>query len=241
MEKTKENTLEVTMTENIQEECASPSVQDGTAAQTVSVAESQEKRKSIQRRYSAVDYVAIGLCLAAMVADRFVGDGWAFWVLSAVAVAAFLLPPAVQKVRQRATFDLAAVVRILKAAGLEPRIAVDEVRWISNGKENIVRIYEGGLLQLLREYPVSGGKVEINERAAMYTMREVCSVKVGIRREGDDQGSLIFSSESLCPSGRLFKQVFPEYVQALDIAEMRQGVHFSEVAEAAPTRKRIGF
>ncbi len=76
----------------------------------------------------------------------------------------------------------------------------------------------------------------------MSTMKEICSIKVGVRRDGEDEGCLIFSAESLCPTGKLFKRVFADYVQALDIAEERQGVHLQEVLDEKRSRRtKIGF
>ena len=67
-------------------------------------------------------------------------------------------------------------------------------------------------------------------------------MKVGIRRDGDDMGAMVFMAESFCPSAKVFREVFSGYMQALDVAEQRQGDNLKEALtrEDKPQRK-IGF
>jgi hypothetical protein len=79
-------------------------------------------------------------------------------------------------------------------------------------------------------------------RAAAATTREICSVKVGVRRDSDETGSLVFSAESFCPSAKVFRQVFSGYMQALDVAEQRQGDNLKEILNRNDKpRRKIGF
>ena len=140
------------------------------------------------------------------------------------------------------TFNLNSVVKTLKEAGCEPVVVGDTVRWTSNGKENIVRVFDGCLLQVCREYAlIKKGNLDMNAKAAVTTTNQIRSVKVGVRRENEDNGCLFFSAESLCPSSKVFKQVYAVYLQALDLAEERQGVNLKEVATAPEPRRKIGF
>jgi hypothetical protein len=98
------------------------------------------------------------------------------------------------------TFNLNSVAKTLKEAGYEPVVADDTVRWMSNGKENIVRVYDGCLLQVCREYSlIKKGNLDMNAKAAVTTTNQIRSVKVGVRRENEENGCLVFSAESLCP------------------------------------------
>ena len=148
----------------------------------------------------------------------------------------------VRKLYDMKTFNLNSVVKALKEAGHEPVVVNDTVRWTSNGKENIVRVFDGCLLQVCREYSlIKKGNLDMNAKAAVTTTNQIRSVKVGVRRENEDNGCLVFSAESLCPSSKVFKQVYSVYLQALDLAEERQGANLKEIVTAPEPRRKIGF
>lgn len=195
------------------------------------------------RHYGVIDIVILSICSFALIANHFIQNPIFKWSVTFLALISIVVPVAVKKVKDNNEFTLAKALKVLSDAGLKPRVVNGEIRWNSAGKENIVRVYEGGLLQLAREYPIGRkGAIDSNERAAISTMNEICSIKVGVRREGEDEGSLIFSAESLCPTEKLFKLVYAEYVQALDIAEERQGIHLQEViGEKKAKKRRIGY
>ena len=152
------------------------------------------------------------------------------------------LPLLVRKIYDMKTFNLNSVAKTLKEAGYEPVVVDDTVRWTSNGKENIVRVYDGCLLQVCREYSlIKKGNLDMNAKAAITTTNQIRSVKVGVRRENEDNGCLFFSAESLCPSCKVFKQVYSVYLQALDLAEERQGANLKDIATAPEPRRKIGF
>lgn len=203
------------------------------------------KRLCFQLRYyNTVDVLIAATCIILLTVDRMLSNRLTGWIFFGVAIAAMVAPIAIQKVKSRFALNPAYAMRVIRKAGGSP-VMVDEneIHWMFNGKDNIIRLYQGGLLQLAREYHL-GKKVAMDnhEKAAIDTMREICSIKVGVRREGTEDGFLIFSAESLCMSGRQFRQVFSNYIRALDLAEERQRVHLQEAAnQPVLQRRRIGF
>ena len=112
-----------------------------------------------------------------------------------------------------------------------------------DGKETKIKVHNGAMIQLSREYQISTKtNLDMYVRAAAATTREVCSVKVGIRRDGDDMGAMVFMAESFCPSTKVFREVFLGYMQALDVAEQRQGDNLKEICNRDDKpRRKIGF
>lgn len=184
--------------------------------------------------------MACAICLLTVV--QFFSHPIIRWVSIIAGILSIALPLLVRKLYDMKTFNLNSVVKALKEAGHEPVVVNDTVRWTSNGKENIVRVFDGCLLQVCREYSlIKKGNLDMNAKAAVTTTNQIRSVKVGVRRENEDNGCLVFSAESLCPSSKVFKQVYSVYLQALDLAEERQGANLKEIVTAPEPRRKIGF
>lgn len=199
--------------------------------------------KTILNYGGKTDFMLMASSIVCLIVCQFLPWSFVRWLAIAAGAMSVTLPLVVKALYRSRRFSLELVVETLKAAGLEPSVADGAVHWCSNGKRNIIRVYNGGLLQVSREYPLEKKiNLDLNAKAALATTSEVCSVKVGVRWENEDKGCLVFASESLCPSGKVFKQVYSVYLQALDAAEQRQGANLREIAarEEKPRRK-IGF
>ena len=215
------------------------------APQQESVERTQEKEaeKTILNYGGKTDFILMAGSIICLISCQFLPWSFVNWMAIATGLMAVLLPLVARALYRSRTFSLQLAVDTLKDAGLNPTVVDDAVHWCSNGKKNIIRVYNGSVLQVSREYPLEKKiNLDMNAKAALATTSEICSVKVGVRWENEDKGSLVFASESLCPSGRVFKQVYSVYLQALDAAEQRQGENLREVAtrEDRPKRK-IGF
>ena len=215
------------------------------APQQENVERTQEKEaeKTILNYGGKTDFILMAGSIICLICCQFLPWSFVNWMAIASGLMAVLLPLVARALYRSRTFSLQLAVDTLKDAGLNPTVVDDAVHWCSNGKKNIIRVYNGSVLQLSREYPLEKKiNVDMNAKAALATTSEICSVKVGVRWENEDKGCLVFASESLCPSGRVFKQVYSVYLQALDAAEQRQGENLREVAnkEDKPKR-RIGF
>lgn len=215
------------------------------APQQESVERTQEKEaeKTILNYGGKTDFILMAGSIICLICCQFLPWSFVNWMAIASGLMAVLLPLVARALYRSRTFSLQLAVDTLKDAGLNPTVVDDAVHWCSNGKKNIIRVYNGSVLQVSREYPLEKKiNLDMNAKAALATTSEICSVKVGVRWENEDKGCLVFASESLCPSGRVFKQVYSVYLQALDAAEQRQGENLREVAtrEDRPKRK-IGF
>ena len=215
------------------------------APQQESVERTQEKEaeKTILNYGGKTDFILMAGSIICLICCQFLPWSFVNWMAIASGLMAVLLPLVARDLYRSRTFSLQLAVDTLKDAGLNPTVVDDAVHWCSNGKKNIIRVYNGSVLQVSREYPLEKKiNLDMNAKAALATTSEICSVKVGVRWENEDKGCLVFASESLCPSGRVFKQVYSVYLQALDAAEQRQGENLREVAtrEDRPKRK-IGF
>lgn len=215
------------------------------APQQENVERTQEKEaeKTILNYGGKTDFILMAGSIICLICCQFLPWSFVNWMAIASGLMAVLLPLVARALYRSRTFSLQLAVDTLKDAGLNPTIVDDAVHWCSNGKKNIIRVYNGSVLQVSREYPLEKKiNLDMNAKAALATTSEICSVKVGVRWENEDKGCLVFASESLCPSGRVFKQVYSVYLQALDAAEQRQGENLREVAtrEDRPKRK-IGF
>lgn len=189
------------------------------------------------------DFMIMASAIVCLIVCQFLPWSFVSWFAIAAGIVAVTLPLVARTVYRNRSFSLELAMEALKEAGLQPIVTDGAIRWCSNGKENIIRVYNGGLLQVSREYPLEKKiNLDMNAKAALATTSEVCSVKVGVRRENEEKGCLIFASESLCPSSKVFKQVYSVYLQALDAAEQRQGVNLKELVfkDEKPKRK-IGF
>ena len=215
------------------------------APQQESVERTQEKEaeKTILNYGGKTDFILMAGSIICLICCQFLPWSFVNWMAIASGLMAVLLPLVARALYRSRTFSLQLAVDTLKDAGLNPTVVDDAVHWCSNGKKNIIRVYNGSVLQVSREYPLEKKiNLDMNAKAALATTSEICSVKVGVRWENEDKGCLVFASESLCPSGKVFKQVYSVYLQALDAAEQRQGENLREVAtrEDRPKRK-IGF
>ena len=215
------------------------------APQQESVERTQEKEaeKTILNYGGKTDFILMAGSIICLICCQFLPWSFVNWIATASGLMAVLLPLVARALYRSRSFSLQLAVDTLKDAGLNPTVVDDAVHWCSNGKKNIIRVYNGSVLQLSREYPLEKKiNLDMNAKAALATTSEICSVKVGVRWENEDKGCLVFASESLCPSGKVFKQVYSVYLQALDAAEQRQGENLREMAtrEDRPKRK-IGF
>ena len=215
------------------------------APQQENVERTQEKEaeKTILNYGGKTDFILMAGSIICLICCQFLPWSFVNWIATASGLMAVLLPLVARALYRSRTFSLQLAVDTLKDAGLNPTVVDDAVHWCSNGKKNIIRVYNGSVLQVSREYPLEKKiNLDMNAKAALATTSEICSVKVGVRWENEDKGCLVFASESLCPSGKVFKQVYSVYLQALDAAEQRQGENLREVAnkEDKPKR-RIGF
>lgn len=190
----------------------------------------------------STDFIMMACAIVLLTVGQFLSHPIVKWGAIAAGMISIALPLLIRYLYNRKTFNLTSVVRTLKDAGYEPVVVKDTVRWTSNGKENIIRVYDGCLLQVCREYSlVRKGNLDMNAKAAVATTNQIRSIKVGVKRENEDTGCLVFSAESLCPSSKVFKQVYPVYIQALDLAEERQGANLKEIVTAPEPRRKIGF
>lgn len=215
------------------------------APQQENVERTQEKEaeKTILNYGGKTDFILMAGSIICLICCQFLPWSFVNWMAIASGLMAVLLPLVARALYRSRSFSLQLAVDTLKDAGLNPTVVDDAVHWCSNGKKNIIRVYNGSVLQLSREYPLEKKiNLDMNAKAALATTSEICSVKVGVRWENEDKGCLVFASESLCPSGKVFKQVYSVYLQALDAAEQRQGENLREMAtrEDRPKRK-IGF
>ena len=215
------------------------------APQQENVERTQEKEaeKTILNYGGKTDFILMAGSIICLICCQFLPWSFVNWMAIASGLMAVLLPLVARALYRSRTFSLQLAVDTLKDAGLNPTVVDDAVHWCSNGKKNIIRVYNGSVLQVSREYPLEKKiNLDMNAKAALATTSEICSVKVGVRWENEDKGCLVFASESLCPSGKVFKQVYSVYLQALDAAERRQGENLREMAtrEDRPKRK-IGF
>lgn len=215
------------------------------APQQENVERTQEKEaeKTILNYGGKTDFILMAGSIICLICCQFLPWSFVNWMAIASGLMAVLLPLVARALYRSRTFSLQLAVDTLKDAGLNPTVVDDAVHWCSNGKKNIIRVYNGSVLQVSREYPLEKKiNLDMNAKAALATTSEICSVKVGVRWENEDKGCLVFASESLCPSGKVFKQVYSVYLKALDAAEQRQGENLREVAtrEDRPKRK-IGF
>lgn len=188
------------------------------------------------------DYIMMACAIVFLTMAQFISHPILKCGAIVVGALSIIFPFLLRKLYDMRTFNLNSVAKTLRDAGFEPAVVGDTVRWMSNGKENIVRVYDGGLLQVCREYSlIKKGNLDMNAKAAVATTNQIHSVKVGVRRENDDNGCLFFSAESLCPSSKVFKQVYLVYLQALELAEEKQGANLKEIITASEPHRKIGF
>ena len=218
--------------------------QEATQQENINESNGQNMHSvSIMRRYSKADIISFIVTTAILIASLFITAPFMKVVMIILAILSLFAPVIVVRIIERNSFSLVYVHKVLSEAGLNPIIVDGEVQCVCNGKETKIRVHNGAMFQLSREYQIStNNNIEIYARAAAATTREVCSVKVGVRRDSEEVGSLVFSAESFCPSAKVFRQVFTGYMQALDVAEQRQGDNLKEILNKnEKPRRKIGF
>lgn len=197
----------------------------------------------IMRRYSKADFISFAISTVFYIVAAWIPNHYVKCVCILLAICTLVSPAIILRIREKNSFSLAYVHKVLAEAGLNPIIVGEELHCSCNGKDTIIRVHNGAMLQLTREYQIST-KNDLDKyiKAAAATTREVCSVKVGIRRDGEDMGALVFCAESFCPSAKVFRQLFSGYLQALDVAEQRQGDNLRDVlSRDDKPRRKIGF
>lgn len=198
---------------------------------------------SIMRRYSKADFISFAISTTFYIAAACIPNYYVKCVCILLAMCSLVAPAIILRIRERNSFSLAYVHKVLAEAGLNPKVVDEELHCTYNGKDTTIKVHNGAMLQLTREYQIST-KNDLDKyiKAAAATTREVCSVKVGIRRDGEDMGALVFCAESFCPSAKVFRQLFSGYLQALDVAEQRQGDNLRDVlSRDDKPRRKIGF
>jgi hypothetical protein len=198
---------------------------------------------SIMRRYSKADFICFAISTTFYIAAACIPNYYVKCVCILLAMCSLVAPAIILRIRERNSFSLAYVHKVLAEAGLNPIVVDEELHCTYNGKDTTIKVHNGAMLQLTREYQIST-KNDLDKyiKAAAATTREVCSVKVGIRRDGEDMGALVFCAESFCPSAKVFRQLFSGYLQALDVAEQRQGDNLRDVlSRDDKPRRKIGF
>ena len=197
----------------------------------------------IMRRYSKADFISFAISTILYIVAACIPDHYVKCVCILLAICSLISPAIIMRIRERNSFSIAYVHKVLSEAGLNPIVVDEELHCTYNGKDTTIRVHNGAMLQLTREYQIST-KNDLDKyiKAAAATTREVCSVKVGIRRDGEDMGALVFCAESFCPSAKVFRQLFTGYLQALDVAEQRQGDNLRDfLSRDDKPRRKIGF
>ena len=198
---------------------------------------------SIMRRFCKADFISFAISTTFYIAAACIPNYYVKCVCILLAMCSLVAPAIILRIRERNSFSLAYVHKVLAEAGLNPIVVDEELHCTYNGKDTTIKVHNGAMLQLTREYQIST-KNDLDKyiKAAAATTREVCSVKVGIRRDGEDMGALVFCAESFCPSAKVFRQLFSGYLQALDVAEQRQGDNLRDVlSRDDKPRRKIGL
>lgn len=198
---------------------------------------------SFMHKYNAADLISLFVALVMLIAGVFISNITFKCLCIVLAFVSLIIPALIRRVIERNSLSLDYVHKVLFEAGLNPIVTDGELLCKCNGKETVIRLYNGGVFQLYREYLISTkNNLDMYERAAATTTREVCTVKVGIRQNSDETGALIFSAESFCPSAKVFRQIYSGYMKALDVAEQRQGDNLRDfLSRDDKPRRKIGF
>ena len=169
---------------------------------------------------------------------------WARIAIASVCAVVFLVPIIIRMIRSRSGLDADKVCSILKKRGITPVVDGDEIRWICDGKESVLRIRSSCQVEIAREYdiPPIPAAIKGNEKAALETMKEVYLAKVSVREE-DGDNKLAFSTESLCVSAKELSAYIPMCLEILDLAEDRHREHVIEIRDKKEDKpcRRIGF
>lgn len=191
-----------------------------------------------------IEMTCMALMGCGLMACIFIRIMWVKVVIAAVCAIIFTVPIVARIVRSRGRIDIDRIVDILKKKGYMPIAKGNEIHWLANGKECILRIHSRCQVEISREYdiPSADPVIDGNEKAAMATMKEVYLAKVSVRKEGENS-LLAFSTESLCSTSKEFMTYLPMCMDILDLAESRQQFHIKEMREEEQNsnRRKIGF
>lgn len=113
--------------------------------------------------------------------------------------------------RKRKRINVVKICDILKKKnGIIPTVCGDEIRWMYNGKESVLRTRSYYQVEILREYdiPPIPAVINGNKKAALETMKEVYLAKIAIL-EDFGRNKLTFSTESLCVSMKELSAYIP--------------------------------
>ena len=103
----------------------------------------EEKGKSPHRRMrfgGTVEQVCMLVMAVGIAAITILGLQWLRIVIACVCGIVFLIPFLVKMVRNHNGISAERVCSILRKRGLSPTVSGDEIRWICNGKESVLRI-----------------------------------------------------------------------------------------------------
>lgn len=191
-----------------------------------------------------LEMICMALMGCGMLASLFVGLMWIKVTIAVAMFVIFALPVVARVMRMRNSMNTEKILSILKKKGFAPILKGDEIRWVANGKESILRIHSRCQVEISREYDIPSVALVIdgNEKAALETMKEVYLAKVSVMKFGESS-LLAFSTESLCTSSKEFMTYLPMCLDILDLAETRQRFHIKEIHESGQEkeRRRIGF
>lgn len=227
-------------------------VDEATANTTMVVEQVQELTDERQGRRTRLPQFRLGgtveqvsmMMAVGMTVAMLTGILWTKILASSICAFAFLVPIVIRSVSRRTGISPEKVCSILKKRGFAPEVNGDEIRWISKGKECILRVWSHCQVEIAREYdlPPIPAAIEGNEKAALETMKEVYLAKVSVRMD-NGSGRLAFSTESLCASAKEFSAYLPMCLEILDLAEDRQKEHIMEIrnAKGEDGPRKIGF
>lgn len=210
-------------------------------------AQPEKKPRNIPRhRFGSVDVACIVVCIGCLLTNEFTCISALHYTLIGVCVLSLFVPAAIQFIRGRNQFGINAIYNQFQRQGLNPMIKGNTIHWIFQGKMHFLRLNNGCQLQVFREYPLEPEIGLQFECAAVATMNEVFSAKVGVHHEDEKTGNIYFSTEMLCSSMKEFGRILPETVGILDAAEERQKENLRELLEEEKrvnekSRRKIGF
>lgn len=214
------------------------------ATEEPSNAEREKKSYRRMRFGGTVEQVCMLVMAAGIATITIFSLQWLRIVIVCVCGIVFLIPFLARMVRNRNGISAERVCTILRKRGFSPIVSGDEIRWIYNGKESVLRIHSCCQVEIAREYDIPSipAAIEGNEKAALETMKEVYLAKVSVR-EDNGNNKLAFSTESLCISTKELSAYIPMCMEILDLAEDRQKEHISEIRSngADKSPRKIGF
>lgn len=202
------------------------------------------KQKSVLAYGRTVETACMAIIVTGLIVNLFIRNPLVRISITAICLAAFILPAIAKAIRKHKSIDVMRILEILKMQGFMPVVNGNEIHWLADGKEYILRIHGLCQVEIAREYDIPTEKpvLDCNEKAAAETMKEVYLAKVSVWN-GDESSRLSFSTESLCSTVKEFTTYLPMCLDILDIAESRQRAHIKELQEQGIRlgRRRIGF